>query len=401
MYYTLSSLPTQNLVELIKVITPLSMNKYLLDLLKVGLGTKDRLSVVPSEDEWAELMTECRRHAVGGIGWQAVSRLPKDQEPPLSTFAPWYLLRGQICQKSCKAEYDASRVEKALREDGIRACIIKGQGAARFYPDPLLRQSGDVDLWVECDRVTAVDYVRRKLGVHKVEARIHHVDYPIFKGTITEIHYFPMFMYSFFRQRRLEKFFEREKNRQMENTAKPIEGKKNLTDFHCPTAEFNAVFMLTHIMRHLFEEGIGFRQLIDYFYVLRALPLNETGSAIAPDVKSSIMRDIRYLGMGRFVRAIMFIMREAFDMEERYMLCDVDEANGRRLLEEIMYTGNFGIYDSRDIAWKNSGSKLHLFIGKFLHNIRLWRLCPEEVLAGPLFRTWHYCWRRSKGYIAK
>lgn len=376
------------------------MNNHLLDLLKVGLGTKDRLPAVLNEKEWMELFAECCRHAVAGIGWQAVKLLPDDQKPPLPVFAPWYLQRGEIRQKSSKAEYDAARVEEALRCDGIRGCIIKGQGAARFYPDPLLRQSGDVDFWVDCDRETAVSYVRQKLGASRIEARIHHVDYPIFKGTITELHYYPMFMYSFFRQHRLEKYFEREKQRQMEHLAEPKE-KKNLTVFHCPTAEFNAVFMLTHILRHLFEEGIGFRQLIDYFYVLRALPQNADGTGIDCEVKASIMRDIKYLGMGRFARAVMYIMREAFSMEDRYMLCDLDAVNGHRLLVEIMYTGNFGIDDLRDISWKNSGSKVRLFAGKFLHNLRLWQLCPEEVLSGPLFRLWHYCWRRSKGYIAK
>ena len=36
-----------------------------------------------------------------------------------------------------------------------------------------------------------------------------------------------------------------------------------------PRARFNAVSQLGHIMIHLFDQGIGFRQLIDYFFVLK------------------------------------------------------------------------------------------------------------------------------------
>ena len=35
-----------------------------------------------------------------------------------------------------------------------------------------------------------------------------------------------------------------------------------------PTVEFNIIFQLTHIYSHLMNEGIGLRQLLDYYYVL-------------------------------------------------------------------------------------------------------------------------------------
>ena len=35
-----------------------------------------------------------------------------------------------------------------------------------------------------------------------------------------------------------------------------------------PTVEFNLIFQLTHIFSHLMNEGIGLRQLVDYYYVL-------------------------------------------------------------------------------------------------------------------------------------
>ena len=35
-----------------------------------------------------------------------------------------------------------------------------------------------------------------------------------------------------------------------------------------PTVEFNLIFQLTHIFSHLMNEGIGLRQLVDYYFVI-------------------------------------------------------------------------------------------------------------------------------------
>ena len=41
-------------------------------------------------------------------------------------------------------------VVKALRDNGIESVLLKGQALARNYPQPDLRQCGDIDLYVGC-----------------------------------------------------------------------------------------------------------------------------------------------------------------------------------------------------------------------------------------------------------
>ena len=78
------------------------------------------------------------------------------------------------------------------------------------------------------------------------------------------------------------------------------------------------------------------------------------------------------------------------------MICEPNEKEGRKLLEEIMKGGNFGQYDTRDAELKNGGMMKH-GIWKLKRVMRLVRSYPEEALWKPLFRVWHLGWRMIHG----
>ena len=79
-----------------------------------------------------------------------------------------------------------------------------------------------------------------------------------------------------------------------------------------------------------------------------------------------------------------------------WLLCEPNEKEGRRLLEEIMKGGNFGQYDTRDAALKKGGMMKH-GLWKLKRVMRLVRSYPEEALWEPAFRVWHLGWRKMNG----
>ena len=81
---------------------------------------------------------------------------------------------------------------------------------------------------------------------------------------------------------------------------------------------------------------------------------------------------------------------------EPWMICEPNEKEGRKLLEEIMKGGNFGQYDNRDAALKNGGMVKH-GVWKLKRVMRLVRSYPEEALWEPVFRVWHLGWRKIHG----
>ena len=139
----------------------------------------------------------------------------------------------------------------------------------------------------------------------------------------------PTWMYSPFADRRLQRFF-REEARWDETV--PGGG------FHVPSERLNLVFVLLHIYRHFFTEGVGLRQLLDYFFVLR--------NCSDASERQHVMSVLKSLGVARFTAAVMWVLAMCFRLEEEYMLCPPDEVEGRFLLIEVMKAGNFGQYDS-------------------------------------------------------
>ena len=81
---------------------------------------------------------------------------------------------------------------------------------------------------------------------------------------------------------------------------------------------------------------------------------------------------------------------------EPWMICEPNEREGRKLLEEIMKGGNFGQYDTRDAALKKGGMVKH-GVWKLKRVLRLVRSYPEEALWEPVFRVWHLGWRKIHG----
>ena len=159
-----------------------------------------------------------------------------------------------------------------------------------------------------------------------------------------------------------------------------------------PTPEMNRVYVLLHIYRHLFDEGIGLRQLLDYFYVLR--------SPCTPDERARTVAILRRLGMLRFARAVMYVEQVVFGLENEHLLLPPSERYGRRLLSEVMRAGNFGQFDER-IHRKRNERPIQKFWRKVSRNVTFLTDYPGEVLWSPLFKIWHYFWRMRKGYLPR
>ena len=180
--------------------------------------------------------------------------------------------------------------------------------------------------------------------------------------------------------------------------------------FAVPTASVNVVYQMCHLFSHYFDEGIGLRQLMDYYFALRVwhndvMECKDLQSqcmwseGLGTPVMSAqeVMAVIRSFGMGKFAAAVMFVLHEVFAIPTNYYICEPNEKEGRKLLEEIMKGGNFGQYDERGKEFKNGGMVKH-GLWKLKRVMRLVRSYPEEALWEPVFRVYHLGWRMLKGY---
>lgn len=354
----------------------------LFDLISLSLGHKEALDRVYTREEWEYMLEQAKKQTLVGVLTVGLDKLVPPQKAPLGIYAKWMLLTEAVQSRNASQTEDARTLYGRLAGDGIRSCVLKGQGTAMLYPQPDLRQCGDIDVWVEGGREKVLGYFRAHCPVRDVV--YHHFDAKVFKTTPVEVHTTPSWMNSPLLNRRLQRFFAENADEQFANFDAGL-------GFAVPTHRFNAVFSLLHIFRHLLFEGIGLRQLMDYYYILVALDGQET---------DWIMKQLRYLHLDDFAAALMYVMKEVFGLEDRLMLCPPDEDYGRFFIDEVMHAGNFGAYDERDSGANDSRLLMRL---KYhcRHLGRLLRYCPREVLAAPLFKTWQFVWRRCRGYASR
>mgnify|MGYP004696135031 FL=1 len=64
-----------------------------------------------------------------------------------------------------------------------------------------------------------------------------------------------------------------------------------------PTTAFNVIYQLTHLYHHFFDEGIGMRQIIDYYYVV-----NNDELLV---IKDALQRELKHLGLWKFAGALI------------------------------------------------------------------------------------------------
>lgn len=353
-------------------------------LLQAAFGQSFHESISFDEKEWNMVFEMAIKQSLIGVILEGVQRLSeKDscKRPPLSLLYEWIGQAELIKQQNKQKDQKSAMLTRMLKDWGCKSCILKGQGVARLYPQPELRQSGDIDIWVDASRDEIVKLLKSKcIGISFIDYVNCHAGF--FTEAEVEVHFRPTWFYNPFVNRKVQKWIERNKETQMSNY-------DNEVGFCYPTIGFNLVFSLIHIYRHIFQEGIGLRQLLDYYFILIRSTVKERSDALIT---------LKSFGLGKIAAAVMFIEQKVFGVEESYLLCLPNEKEGCFLLEEIMRGGNFGHFDDRnnfasyDNRWKQGYNNVK-------RNLRYLKSYPGEVIWMPIWKVWHYFWRMKRGYL--
>ena len=233
------------------------------DFLRYSIGSESEIPGSLIEADWKELYRIAQKQCLVGILFDGIQRLPSSNVGISRDLLLQWMAESQMLEKANMRLNDAViQVSEWFQKKGFRTCILKGQGNALMYPNPYSRTPGDIDIWVEGGDKRVISFVR-SISPHE-KACYHHIEFPPYKGVEVEVHYRPSFLLCFWHNRKLQKYYERVKEEQFSHRVKMGEQGEGAI----PTVEFNLIFQLTHIFSHLMNEGIGLRQLVDYYYVL-------------------------------------------------------------------------------------------------------------------------------------
>ena len=343
------------------------------------------MSMVVAKMGWRQLYSFASKQAILGFCFDGIERLGKEyplllRENPIGQdlLMTWMGKAQQIRRRNMKVNVVASKLYRQLREDGLRCCVLKGQGNALMYSNPYSRNPGDVDVWVNASRATIMGYGKKNFALED-DIRYHHLETSM-DGVPVELHFFPCVMNNPIYNRRLQKWFKRNADLQCSNV---VSLPDDAGEIAVPTTAFNVIYQLCHLYHHFFDEGIGMRQMIDYHFNIEIL--NNGNIEI-------LQKELKYLGLWKFAGAVMYVLHEVLGLPKNKMIRSMDEKRGKLLLAEILNGGNFGQHFAKYGHFTQQGMAKKYFL-KIWRNMHFVRYYPAEALSEPIFRTWHFFWR--------
>ena len=354
--------------------------------LKYCLGYKGNISRVVASMDWHELYSFASKQALLGLCFDGIERLGEEYPEELKQnpigrelLITWMGKAQQIRKQNWKVNVVAGKLFSMLKKDGLRCCVLKGQGNALMYPNPYSRTPGDVDIWIDASRERIMEYTQKKFELGD-DIRLQHLETSL-DGVPVELHFFPCSMNNPIYHARLQKWFRRNADLQCSHIVGLPDG---AGDIAIPTTAFNVIYQLTHLYHHFFDEGIGMRQIIDYYYVV-----NNDELLV---IRDALQKELKHLGLWKFARAVMYVLHEALGLSEKKMIAPMDEKRGKLLLAEILNGGNFGKHFTKYGHFTQQGMAKKYFL-KIWRNMHFVRYYPAEALCEPIFRTWHFFWR--------
>jgi len=378
-------------------------NDLFFQLLQIAIGTRDNLSFTPLKEEWMWAYELAEKQAMVGVCAYGIQKLlngkpiSSDLSDTVLVFCSkdilyqWIGITANIVVTNEKVNKQCVEVQGRLKEAGLKSCILKGQGIASLYQGALdneqgvthlgmFRQSGDIDVWVNDSWQKVMVFVNSITPNKEFDSKHAHLN--IFPDTPVELHWWPSVSTNPVVRFRMKQFYRSQSSIQCSNTI-TLSDKSNVIT--APDPIFNSVYILLHIYGHFLYEGIGFRQLMDYYFTI--------SSKEVQDKKNEIVKTYKSFGIYRFVKALMFVMKSVFGLRDDKLLLEPDIARGEELLEEIMEGGNFGY-----AAKENKVSKEGIGERWVRHAKRRFRLIQYNaigIVCSPYYRIKTEIWKRK------
>lgn len=341
--------------------------EHFFELLRYSLGITDSFEAKLSPEDWKKIFETAHQQSIVGVLFCGVSKLKGEFAPPLNIAMQWTAEAEKIIGMNKAFNLRAKELTEFFAQQGHHTAILKGQANARLYPNPLSRQPGDIDIFVDGGKEKVLQMLY-DLNLIKKGSYVayHHVELIPQNDSITvEVHFRPSSgIHNIFGNKQIQKFL----NNDIKNVELTSQG------FNVPSLKFALVMQLAHILRHLLGAGVGLRQITDYYYLLTHTSTEDR------EYVSSLLQKFK---LKTFAAALMWVLQHVFLMDNNLMLCPPNQQSGQMILEEISRNGNFGRYSE---YYHDSFVKRQIKYRKRM--FKLFKLFPKDIF-----------WARFENYI--
>lgn len=357
------------------------MNELFFALIRVAIGTENCLPHTPSPEEWKELYRMAKKQSLLGICFAGVQKLQSQrQHLPEKVYDKWMAITATIQMRSIEHRNVLKMVTDLLYKKGYRAIFMKGLTCAERYPEPLLRQCGDIDFVLEEKHFTKI--LNSLEEIAKVDHNLVHEHHGMAHiGNVQlEPHY------------KIHNYQNPCNDRTMRSFQKKLLSGKDRCMIKIGQAEvekfpleFEGMYIVSHMVNHVYEEGLGMRQVMDFYYWIKKLPSNSR-------FNSELYH--AYLGkmhMRRAARIFTHICESYLGLDSDifdYKYTKKEKCFVNKMANDIIDVGNFAKH-----ADKQPKAGIHAYLRTIIRTYNLGYLCPSEAIWWPISKFFRFFWR--------
>ena len=308
------------------------IEKQLLALLQAGLWEKPvDASLFQGEVDWNAIVKLAREQTIMGVVYDGLITLPKELRPERTILLQWTNALLQVENNNQLMNDELWKLFANYEVNGISPILMKGQGLAQNYPNPLHRQCGDIDVYVGKDNFEKANKLLVALGGNIINVSSRRA---LCKWNVLTVE----------NHCRITEFGSLKANRFLRKEMKQVcnsnrKVKIGEYDIRLLPLELDVMFVLVHLLLHFIYEGIGLRQICDW-----ACMLHRYRDDIDKKELERLLHGVACLGGAKIVGAMM-VKYHAFPKNELpFQISSEDYKNSKWVLEGILDGGNFGFY---------------------------------------------------------
>ena len=310
-----------------------------LELLRSGLWGRTAATTLFQEGvDWKAVLRIATEQTVQVIVADGIETLPEELWPPKEIMIKLMMIRIKIQQMHNLLNTTLNQIVEALHAENIPSVLLKGQGVAQNYTKPESRSCGDIDIYIGrenfakgCDKIRNLN---KEEQTDTPESEQHmHLE---LNGVVIEVHKIASVINQSSKARDFEEWTNAATIRH-QGTFYKNQG----TRIQLPEETFNAFFILYHAVRHMFSEGVGFRQICDWSMFLHKHHQKINTTELEKRLKAYRLTAI-WKEFSILAHKVIGVPKEHIPLNPKNDDSNITET----LTNRIFISGNFGIFDT-------------------------------------------------------
>lgn len=346
------------------------------ELLRAGIWGRAAL-ISSAPPNWSDVIEIAKRQSVVGVIYDGVLTLSKEFLPErthiLDLFATTYSI--EVLNK--QANIAVTQLVSYLNEHGVSSRLMKGQGCALLYPNPLHRQSGDIDLFVGAEQYQFAKELIKNKGIDIEKEGVYDAHF-MWRNVPVELHWLETKLYYPQNNKNFQQICRKE---EWENPiVAEIEG-QSVEMFNCT---FNTFYVFVHLYHHFLQVGVGLRQVCDWMLLLKRYECEIDWNRLYEYIRAINAERAWNAFYGLAVERLgLQLVKEPKWMQNR------NSADIQFVMNDILNVGNFGKYGA-SLQKRAFGKGLMVNVCSFsaliIRLLKVSKFGFQETLSYPLWR---------------